>query len=175
MPFKMERDEIIDIVNRTFQASVEMETINTLGRFLLLWGIFEKKFFAKTVQGREEGDFNAHKAKNHPHIKVSDIQTPFGHFKDRYTGSVEAERKYNDLAIRGGGYKDEIKQTFQREEWDTSDAERKAKQFAVLMVMYQLRNNLFHGTKEVNSLNENKENFDVMNAVLIEILSKPAT
>lgn len=168
----MTNKSITSLVNSHLFGDVTPDTIAVIGRFLILWGIYEKHFHSTVIRDKQDNikkidiKFKDSHVKNNKNIIISDIDTPFNYLKNRYGQDTEISKsRYNSLEINGS-YDSDILLILK------NDSTKYEKSFVIQLIIYQLRNNLFHGKKGAGSLNDNKKNFELMSSVLIDIMSK---
>lgn len=135
--------------------------------FTILWNIFEGIIC----------DTNASVDKIKKVIKNMTIESEFdesidkslSYYRDRYLDNGETnqlfEGLFNGLKIKNTNYKELIKKVLKSERVNIND-----KLLALLIVVYRIRNHLFHGTKSVDKWNDQGENISQANFVLSIVL-----
>lgn len=154
--------EILDLINDVLHAQppIEEDTMNVLTEFLLLWNIYEARFFGTDFKSTTLKELIASER-----IKVQHIQPALGYFRQRYTDATGATNQlFETLKIMNLTTREEVEQSL-RLNGTIGEA-----MFAVFTIVYRLRCHLFHGVKEVASLNLQKENFEVANRLLLEVI-----
>ncbi|MFB9119635.1 hypothetical protein ACFFUE_00370 [Bergeyella porcorum] len=144
---------------KTYSADLEM-----VGNFLILWSLFENRCCEE----------NANKASIENVIKKvkksfddNILNEVFDYMKERY---ADAE-KFKNLNFRTGGGDEKMK-THCEKVFSGEESSKEDKLKAVLYVIYRYRNNLFHGIKQIPTLQEQKDNFNMAYKVLIECIEK---
>lgn len=143
---------------------LEPDTMNVLGEFLLLWSIYESKYF-----NSEYSNTTLKQYITEGKISIIDVGNPLRYLTERYLDSEEnVNQTFEKLHFRRGDYPIEIRRTLER------GGTHQEITLAILVIIYRLRNNLFHGIKEVAIFNMQKDNFRMASAVLTEIISRKA-
>jgi hypothetical protein len=88
-------------------------------------------------------------------------------FQKRYLEDGEPNHKFDSLSLERGGDKQLVANVLQGKSTDAADVVK-----ALLLVVYRLRNNMFHGEKYVFTLPPQDENFGVVNGVLATFLDR---
>jgi hypothetical protein len=118
--------------------------------FTLVWSYFEAKQLganasAKAIQTWVDGivDFD-----------FSKFETNFDYFRGRYFVNDKFTEHFDGLKFRENDKKRLVKEIMCANTKNSKDSIT-----ALLIVVYRIRNNLFHGTKWANGINEQIENF----------------
>ena len=136
---------LAQILNKS-DAEVQMLLRNeTALQFLISWSIFESKCFSGYMRINSIEDF-AERIISERFLE-GNIEAPFFHFHQRY----QDDRKLLNL-LHGEKTSKAVTQSFKRclsiPKLEVSPAE---KVFFVVCVVYRYRNNMFHGSKGVQS------------------------
>lgn len=139
------------------------EDLDTVGYFLILWSLFER-ICCNTYANKSTIDCVIENVKD----SFSDtmLNEAFGYMKERY----KDKEKFKNLRFRETGgkvMKEHCENTFSDEE-----ASKEDKLKTVLYIIYRYRNNLFHGSKQIPALQQQKDNFNMAYKVLIECIEK---
>jgi hypothetical protein len=139
---------------------LEQDTIKVLGEFLVLWSLYEAKFFDTRYSNtslKEKIDSGI--------ICLNDLEMPLSYLKIRYlSNSRTTNETFEKLQLRGNDYPGEVRQALE------GGGTPHEVTFAILVIVYRLRNNLFHGIKQTAMFNMQKENFQMASAILTDIL-----
>ena len=162
----MKTQQIREVVCQQLGVSISLETFTTIGDFLMLWSLFESKHF---INPRNPAKTNCNERSIASWVKTqnqinNNIDAAYSYFKARYTNTTDGNVKYDSLGVNNG-YKTRVLQIL------TEDACAQGKFLAVFIILYQLRNNLFHGVKDVAEWNLNKTSFDISNNVILSYVS----
>lgn len=134
------------------------EYIETIGRFSIIWNIFETKFFEQDAkQAKIESVADEYKKK----LDLSIYEDTCKFFHNRY--------KSADF-LKGLFTKDEdaLFSSIRNTDYDKIDT--KDKIYFVLTVAFRFRCNLFHGNKVIDKLNEQIMPIKLITAFLIKFL-----
>lgn len=141
-------------------AELPEEDRQAIFHFSLLWSFFE----AKALHTR--GSANAILAVTHEWASRSQLSlTPFqeslAYFRARYVTNGQPTQHFHDLEWRNNDNRTLALSVLKGENTNPADAIA-----ALLIVVFRLRNNLFHGTKWAYGIQGQRENFVHANAVL---------
>lgn len=141
---------------------VDQNSQNAILHFSLLWSLFESKFC------------NEHANATSIYIKCKELEEIFNnnqfnifliYFKDRYITNNSTNEKFNKLNFRGSDKQELVERVLKSETTNNVDIIS-----ALLIIVYRLRNNLFHGLKWQYDIQEQYSNFDMSNQLLIKAL-----
>ena len=141
---------------------IDDETITIIGRFAILWGMVEEKYFDRCC--------NSTKLKNMIVSNNTDNLTAYAHaIKETL---IALYRDPNDieerLCMRGNDYKsfsEHVKRFLTRR----SVAEEST--YAAVCICFRIRNNLFHGEKAFWLLHQQKAIINACSAFLNELMT----
>ena len=129
--------------------------------FTLMWNLFEAK-----VCGRRAGisAFDQLAAQIHIVTLPKGLQTALRFWKNRYCGKKQTNWHFDDLKFRPGDRKAFVAQSLLRKGVSAKD-----EFIALLIIVFRLRNNLFHGEKAIASLEGQIENLQIASSALAVI------
>ena len=149
-----------------FSSQLDERKLKHIFYFPILWNIFEKKLCHNNAQIRKYKKISQSIYNNK--INMTNISEIYNYFKDRY---VKDENHFLKLNFRDNNNTEQnIKQEI-TERFKKSEIANIEKIEVILCIAFRIRNNLFHGIKEVKKLYEQNENFKQINQFLIYILS----
>lgn len=142
---------------------VDTENKNAIMYFALLWSLFESKFCNESANASSI----CNKCKE-VEMSLDDINFNIfiRYFKDRYITEERLNGKFNDLNFRRNDKKDLVERVLKSETNSNVDIA-----CALLIIVYRLRNNLFHGLKWQYDIRGQYSNFDISNQLLIKMIS----
>jgi hypothetical protein len=153
---------------REYCRGAHWNKFESIKNFLFFWSLFEKKVC--------DNNANVNRICNEIDILVKkkalnpkEFNRIYKYFKKRYTKEGKVNKLFSDLAFRESDKKGFVKAVLENESPLINDELK-----AVLIVVYRLRNNLFHGTKEVELLKSQIQNFKVTNELLAKIIDYKA-
>lgn len=144
--------DIIKKINTNYNSNLQRKNIQYILDFVLLWNLFELKYFEKYFKENKLENF----IKNNNYNEINELDDIFIYFKDRYS---ENDDKFNNLNIKDK--KEDIKNNLLT--WDN-------KLYTVIYIISRFRNNLFHWSKRVEFIDLQKENFEKINIFLLELI-----
>ena len=137
---------------------------NALMHFALLWSLFEAKAL-DTNANATSILLLAHEWHASGRIDVTKFSEQLGHFRARCFSGGQQTHHFQGLHLRNGDNPALVRAVLSGENTDPADS------LAVLLiVVYRLRNNLFHGLKWTYELRDQLENFSHANSALMGAL-----
>lgn len=139
-----------------------------LASFVFLWSLLEGQALdanaspGKLVDhARLWGEFG--------HLPTPGVIAAVAYFKDRYFPDGAPNTQFDSLHFRPNDRRADVAAVLSGQVEDPI-----AQAAATLLIIYRLRNNLFHGVKWAAGLHDQQGNFEHANQVLIEAISFPA-
>lgn len=148
----------------------QLSQIESVKNFALFWNIFEKYFCDKSA--------NLNKIKSEIYsLSDKGFELPdkisleyYPYFKQKYLTEKLTNERFERLEFRNTksdiGFKNLLKHILENEK-----SLKKEKILACFIIIYRFRNNLFHGTKNIASIDEQNENFIYANNIIMEFLT----
>ena len=87
------------------------------------------------------------------------------YYSDRYYDGTEFTHEFAGLNFRSNDHKSLVEKVIQGQSTDDADILS-----AILIIVFRLRNNLFHGLKWISSIQGQGENFRHANSVLMSVI-----
>jgi len=134
---------------------IEVNDIDEIRDFVLLWNLFESLCFDKFVDMNKINRLIDTKIDLFDETQYQDI---FDYFYNRYKNDVS---KFNALKLRNSD-KILVKKVLNDEYEDKNN-----KLKFIMAIIYRYRNNLFHGEKDMRYIRLQKENFGNTNKFLM--------
>lgn len=146
----------------------DLTNIESVKNFSILWNLFERYFCDKNASLKKiQDNINKLSESNYsfPQIIYDDY---YIYSRQRYLSEGKTNELFESLLFRASDnkYKELLKSILRN-----SESESKKKVFACFIIIYRLRNNLFHGSKNIATIDEQNENFERANKVLMTFLS----
>ena len=132
--------------------------------FALLWSLFE----AQVMDGRAQADRIRDRVDQWTvdgTLNADQFGAELGYFRARYYGEDGFTYRFEHLNLRDRDHPDMVAAVI-----SGANDEPRDRILALLMIVWRLRNNLFHGAKWAYQLREQQENFSHANAVLMRLL-----
>ena len=120
-----------------------LNNIESISYFTLIWNVFEKKCCA----GYARMDIHPQRIANATHATDKIVEEVFNYFKNRYISVENLDTEYFKQFKFPEAKKNEVRNIFL-----TPSVDKENKVLALLYIAFRLRNNLYHGEKEVNNL-----------------------
>lgn len=134
--------------------------------FAFLWSLFEAQImdnFARAERIRERVDVWVANGT----LEAGLYDTELDYFRNRYFADGELTYHFPHLNLRPSDHPDLVQAVIE----GTNNAPRD-RMLALLMIVWRLRNNLFHGAKWAYGLRDQLENFRHANCVLMRMLER---
>ncbi|MDA2918474.1 hypothetical protein MYX76_03085 [Desulfobacterota bacterium AH_259_B03_O07] len=132
--------------------------------FVFFWSLFETKVCKNNANVKSISD-SVDELANRREFIFEDYRDFFDYFRDRYTDSGKVNDRFESLNFRRPDKKEFVKDAL---EGDINKPYEIIK--ALLIIVYRLRSNLFHGKKRVETLNTQIENFKIANKLLSKVI-----
>ncbi len=142
---------------------VDTESKNAIMHFTLLWSLFESKFCneracAKSICSKcEEVEMS---------LDSVNFNIFLDYFKNRYITGERLNMRFDGLKFRSNDNKALVERVLTSKTNSNVDIA-----CALLIIVYRLRNNLFHGLKWQYDIHGQYSNFDISNQLLIKMIS----
>lgn len=151
----------LDIKLDTIESSKHK---NEMFRFTLLWSLFENKLLENEYKRYTSEKIESSIKKLKSDLYIEDFRDSLDYFKDRY----KDQEKFNRLAFKKNDKKELVENVLFHNEQNIEDIVS-----ALLIIVYRIRNNFFHGAKwqyELTGQYDPFENFQICNKILEKIL-----
>ena len=145
-----------------------IETLNcnetvAVFNFAMIWNLFEDRCMDNFAQISTVDDF----VNTLPSNLNLDVNIIFDYFKDRYK-VVDNIYNIESLLWRRN---ENTYRNFVIEKFRDTQCSHQNKIKAVLYIIFRLRNNLFHGEKDIAIINEQKQTFVLVNKFLMDLIT----
>ena len=147
-------------INDLLGIDISVEIGPELLEFLILWNLFEKRLFNNRFSITEA-------IRKDVKVSSASLDVAFDYFKKRYIENGQTNSKFDALSFRRNDKKSNVVNIL----CGVSDVILN-RRTAVQIIIYRLRNNLFHGLKEVETLSSNKATFLIVNEFLLSCLEE---
>ncbi|MBT9161319.1 MAG: hypothetical protein DDT26_02624 [Dehalococcoidia bacterium] len=160
----------IDWLEQTVLGFSELpsEDREAIFQFALLWSLFE----AKALQTRASANSIlalVHERAAQNRLAAGDFEPSLRYFRQRYFSAGIATQHYAGLHLRTNDNAVLVQQVLCGANNNPADSVA-----ALLIVIYRLRNNLFHGLKWAYGIQNQRENFEHANAALMTAFTQLA-
>ena len=147
-------------INSLLGIDISVEIGPELLEFLILWNLFEKRLFNNRFSITEA-------IRKDVKVSSASLDATLAYFKKRYIENGQTNSKFDALSFRRNDKKSNVVNIL----CGVSDVILN-RRTAVQIIIYRLRNNLFHGLKEVETLSSNKSTFLIVNEFLLSCLEE---
>jgi len=134
--------------------------------FAFLWSLFEAQVmgnFARADRIRQKVDAWAEAGM----LEAELYDAELAYFQNRYFADGALTHHFPFLALRPSDHPELLQAVIEGANQDPRD-----RMLALLMIVWRLRNNLFHGAKWAYGLRDQRENFTRANSVLMRLLER---
>ena len=150
--------------------TIDEKKLESIFYFSLVWNIFEKECCDKYAEIRFHPRCLAKLLSDKVDITI--IDGVFIYFKNRYVATTKINSIFNNFQFGRENNDGQVYKDFTRKVLINHHPSSQEKLQALLYIAFRLRNNLFHGIKEVEKLYEQNENFKQINSLLIAIIEQ---
>jgi hypothetical protein len=168
----MATQEVVNWINNKIHSSRIKEDFEQMESFCLLWNIFEKKVdnTSTTPLGLSRIEKFIKGNSQNVNINNSVIDSVFSYFQNRYITTGRINSKFEKLfRPQDSNWKARLISILTDNQMSSTTKE---KIFGILIIAYRIRNNSFHGTKELPEIVDQKETFEHLNNFLMNFLDK---
>lgn len=164
--------DVIEWINTFFGSTalrIKEDDIKSVLHFALLWNMFEsigceKAASIPTIQTFIENLFTQGR------LNESDFAGFLKYFQNRYITNGVPNLTFDSLKSSNEKTKERQARELAESVLKNETTDVKNKVLALLYIVYRLRNNLFHGVKNVTTLKSQIDNFNVANETLTTVL-----
>lgn len=163
----MELAEIAGLINGDMflDLPISVDSLKTVNDFTLLWMIYEGRLYDSNYKSLRMMELV-----NSSVIRLSNLDEYWTYFKGRYmTSPAVLNITFDQLAFSEQSKNDKNRLMAILTNQTPTDEERT---IAILLIVAGLRNNLFHGIKQVASLNLQRENLEMATKALGDTLRR---
>jgi len=147
---------MIDWINRRFDVNLNAEQLDVIKDFTLLWNIYENRIF-DTHFSIDELERKVRNSR----FEIDEFEAILTYFQNRYVDGLSTNDRFGYLNFRRNDRQDLVEGVLLGNVTDNAN-----KIIALGIIVYRLRNNLFHGVKNFEHLNGQVDNFTNANEYL---------
>lgn len=165
MPEDIRNFDAIEWINRFFQgASLNFEQLRPILCFSLIWNLFEAKACGRHAN-KNSIRRSVDSADESGRLKIENYQKYLDFFRERYVENNTVDAAFDRLLMQDSDSKEVVRRSLLGESHDINNI-----LFGLLLIAHRIRNNLFHGNKDVETLPRQTELFVVVNSLLAKYL-----
>jgi len=162
----MEYFDEIGWLNSYFpNQEIKADEIKSVLYFSLMWNLFDFHACGKRANTEIITD-SVNQAYSQRDLAQQYFEPFLTYFKNRYVEGGRTNSRFDKFEFRRGDKKELVNSVLLGELDDLNNVV-----LALLLIVLRLRNNLFHGEKDIYRLNYQAENFHVANQVLANFLT----
>jgi len=140
---------------------INSETYHSIADFCVMWALFEgTELHGIAIAVDELGNVSKRVADN-----IDDIDIFLEFWVNRYISEGTTNHKFEQLNINHQPHKDLVSQVLLG-----TEKNREKVTHALLLIVYRLRNNLFHGVKDITKINGQASNLTKASLLLKNVL-----
>lgn len=145
-------------------ANLSPEERDVIDDFSFLWSLFEGKVMNRRCDLPRIRNY-VQQLEEQGGLEVLEVEQYVGYLRNRYFRDDDVTGHYHGLNLDVHNNTEEVLETLRNE-----DAQKAVKLIGCLIVIYRLRNNLFHGEKWQYNLEGQLDNFTQANLFLKSLL-----
>ena len=145
-------------------ASLDQETIEVVADYTLIWNLFEGVECSARAGSQQFERFANRVSDQIPDTLLNEL---LSFWKFRYVADGNTNDRFERLTFRRNDRKELVADVLLERDVSTKNII-----LALLLIVYRLRNNLFHGLKTIDHLNNQRENLSHAIEVLQALIPK---
>ncbi len=158
---------VLNWLNNYFPNAPEFnrDDIKAVTDFSLMWNLFEFEMGNQQMSIQQIAICASQIVTKSPRNNF--YQKYLEYFQSRYINNISTTNNlFDGLAFRPNDKKDFVANVLIENDTNPSNIIE-----AILIILYRLRNNLFHGQKELHNIHTQHNNFNIANQFLAEVLT----
>lgn len=147
-------------INNRYGTNYNEEDLKSIKDFSLIWNVFEDNICGNnfSIQNFNQGLANRN-------IDFNLFQKHLEYFKNRYVNHGVFTHRFQFLYFRINDRQQLVEEVLLGTNNNSND-----KILAITIIIYRFRNNLFHGLKEIQHIDQQNENFEMANSFLTTLI-----
>lgn len=147
-------------LNNKYGTNFSEEDLKNIKNFSLIWNVFEANLCGNnfSIQRLQQGLANRN-------IDVNLFANHLTYFKNRYTENGKLTNHFQFLNFRPNDRQHLVESVLLG-----IDTNSKNIILAIAIIVYRFRNNLFHGLKEIQYIDQQNQNFEIANSFLTTLI-----
>lgn len=163
----MELTEVARLINDDMflDPPISVDSLKTVNDFTLLWMIYEGRLYDSNYKSLRMIELVESGV-----VRLTNLDEYWTYFTERYTTSPTVlNTTFDQLAFSEQSKNDKNRLLTILTNQTPTDVERT---IAILLIVARLRNNLFHGIKQLASLNLQRENLEMATKAIGDVLKR---
>ncbi len=148
-------------INYRYETDFTEDDISSINDFTLIWNVFEN-----VVCNNNCSVARLEERLHSINFKLNDFSEHLDYFKNRYIVNGTTNVRFEHLYFRRNDRRDLVESVLIGNNVEVFNIV-----LTLSIIVYRFRNNLFHGIKEMQSIDQQRENFENANLILKGILS----
>jgi hypothetical protein len=147
-------------LNNKYGTNFSEDDLKNIKDFSLIWNVFEDKVCGNnfSIQRLEQDLANRN-------INVNLFEHHLTYFKNRYTENGTFTNRFQFLYFRPNDRQQLVESVLLGTETNPNNII-----LAIAIIVYRFRNNLFHGLKEMQYIDQQNQNFEIANSFLTTLI-----
>lgn len=147
-------------LNNKYGTNFSEDDLKNIKDFSLIWNVFEDNVCGNSfsIQKLEQDLANRN-------IDVNLFAHHLTYFKNRYTDNGTLTNRFQFLYFRPNDRQQLVESVLLGTDTDPNNII-----LAIAIIVYRLRNNLFHGLKEMQYIDQQNRNFEIANSFLTTLI-----
>lgn len=141
--------------------SIDEATYQSIADFCVMWALFE----GTELHGIEVAVDELTNVANRIATSIQNIQEQLDYWKNRYVEDGHTNNRFMHLNLNHAPHRDLVTQVLTEAEDNQENIV-----LALLLITYRLRNNLFHGVKDITRIRHQTENLNNASEFLKNVL-----
>jgi len=150
-----------------YYPTIDESRLTSIFYFALIWNLFEKN----CCGGNAQINTHAPEIADRYADKILELPSIWTYFQTRYVHDGKTTDIFNSFTFKPRDKKNVVKKTLLAD--STSSNQEKIE--TLLRIAFRLRNNLYHGEKDVSRLYDQNENFRQINSLLMALVDAKRT
>lgn len=151
---------MIEWLNRRYRTTFSNDDLEEIKNFALIWNVFEGKYFSTRFTIPDAENILSGRS-----IDAGQFDEYLHYFRNRYTDGGLVNGRFPFLNFRASNRKTMVRDVLLGSNTNNNDVI-----LALIIIVYRYRNNLFHGIKEFEHMNEQVANFQCANRFLMLLM-----
>ena len=147
-------------INNRFETNFTENDLASIKDFSLAWNVFENHVCNNNCSAAR-----LRERLNQIQFEINEFTEPLQYFKNRYIVEGATNERFEHLNFRHNDRRELVAEVLLGNNQEVQDIV-----LALSIIVYRFRNNLFHGMKQMEFIDQQKENFENANLILITIL-----
>ena len=149
-------------LNNKYGTNFSEDDLKNVKDFSLIWNVFENSICGNnfSIQRFQQDITNRN-------IDVNMFESHLSYFKNRYLENETFTNRFRYLYFRTNDRKELVERVLLGTDTDPNNII-----LAITIIVYRFRNNLFHGLKEMQNIDQQNQNFEVANSFLTILIDK---